>query len=275
MKRKMTQESDIDSSGIDTKWKLMLSDISLCLSIAGVYGGQVFGGFVREVVIPYMNDQTVDISYKDVDIWFKNKHELSNFVRLMDNTGYQFRKHGPYEGDNNLWSEFKRYQYALLSMNGTLIAWINAFISDMLPVNDFDVNQYPIIYTNNIPSVNLASRPQNNIKNKQATILDSYLAYLHDPKTRPYHICRIYYRYLQRGWTIVYNGIVIPPRTSYQQLREIIKQDTPKKIPSDTMPENSNPKTTSWTAQDKLDILLKLETDIDVLRSKYIQLLRL
>jgi hypothetical protein len=50
---------------------------------AGTYGGVVFGGFVRDVIVPQMLNPSCDVKFNDVDLWFSSEVSARNFVKAM------------------------------------------------------------------------------------------------------------------------------------------------------------------------------------------------
>jgi hypothetical protein len=65
---------DIDNYNVkDFGVKLTLNAIFDTIKVASKCGGEVFGGFVRDVIVPYEHNNSIDLNklkFKDVDIWF-------------------------------------------------------------------------------------------------------------------------------------------------------------------------------------------------------------
>ncbi len=103
---------------------------------AEIYDGRVFGGYVRNVVVPRLKKKTSP-GYKDVDFWFKTQQNADLFVFYM---GDKLSKINDNDVDfqMNTYS-FERRQYLLKCKYENVI--IDIIVSPTLPVNDFDVNQ--------------------------------------------------------------------------------------------------------------------------------------
>ena len=136
------------------------------------YGGKVFGGFVRNVLVPKHFNQPL-CGYKDVDFWFKDEEMASLFVKNMVAIGTLCTK---VQNHDDAMYKFKRTQYLLYNRmysNGSII--VDVVISSTLPVDDFDVNQ--LTYdTKGFQSLSSKTTCEllNNINNKRATILPDY-----------------------------------------------------------------------------------------------------
>ena len=112
------------------------------LTIANNYDGQVYGGFVRDVIVPRKNNGICDVSFKDVDIWFKDKIASSLFIAELIKTFNienepKWNKNFDYNQQKN--KGFSRSQYRIYSKNEFLFH-IDVITSEKLPVNDFLVN---------------------------------------------------------------------------------------------------------------------------------------
>ena len=62
------------------------------VSLAYAAGGQVFGGYVREHVVPHiMGEPVVCKKFKDIDIWFCTEKQYQKFVSAMSElyTGFE------------------------------------------------------------------------------------------------------------------------------------------------------------------------------------------
>ena len=62
---------------------LAINMIEECLIIAGGYYGSVFGGYVRDVIVPRSYNPKCNVEFKDVDLWFTNQKDADNFVEAM------------------------------------------------------------------------------------------------------------------------------------------------------------------------------------------------
>src|SRR6187431_2333642 len=64
------------------KFKISVKLIDGCINVASKYGGRVFGGYVRNVLIPHFYNQK-SVGFKDVDLWFLKPSDALNFVLDM------------------------------------------------------------------------------------------------------------------------------------------------------------------------------------------------
>ncbi len=178
--------------------ELVLNNIAKCLTVAGLSGGKVFGGYVRDVVVPRMIDPQCQVKFSDVDIWFVNKSDAIAFVVAM---GQDLRE-PPFgsSGGNGLY-QFDRTKYNLYCGN-VCVAYIDVVVSDVLPVNDFDINKYAIRYFNNMPllTADLSGLGECH-KLKQAHMLPYYFDLLHNSSTNGVHYSRVR-KLLNKGWKI-------------------------------------------------------------------------
>ena len=110
-----------------------LHNVMLLIEIASKYNGRVFGGFVRNVLVPQTFNQKID-GYKDVDLWFQSEVDASNFVNDMGELLKVINKNTQHYKDAIVY-QFKRKLYRLQN------ATIDIIISETLPVNDLNVNQ--------------------------------------------------------------------------------------------------------------------------------------
>jgi hypothetical protein len=121
------------------------------LSMSAKKNGYVFGGFIRDIIVPRMIYKTPEnlLEFKDIDIWFKNKSDLDNFIEdINKNTnGVWSLKENPIESYTNklrnnyneIYDAMYRCQYTLYFC-GMDIALVDFVVSDQIPVNDFNVN---------------------------------------------------------------------------------------------------------------------------------------
>ena len=181
--------------------ELVLTNIAKCLTVAGLSGGRVFGGFVRDVVVPRMIDPQCEVKFSDVDIWFINKSAASTFVAAM---GQDLREppFGSY-GGNGLY-QFDRTKYNLYC-GDICVAYIDVVVSDVLPVNDFDIHRYAVQYFNNMPLTAGLSGLVEYHKLKVADMLPYYFDLLHNPSTHNMHYARVR-KLLNKGWKISLRG---------------------------------------------------------------------
>jgi hypothetical protein len=169
------------------------------LTIANIYDGEVYGGFVRDVIVPRMNDPNCDASFKDVDIWFKSEKQSLLFIQTL---AYNFKiKNGSFldkDLDYSKDSKFSRRQYHIYSENQhKFLFHIDVITSEKLPVNDFNVNTITYKYTNNdFEKCSGYSYDTRFITNKITVIFEDY-----NPEGIKYYerINRIFF---SKGWTV-------------------------------------------------------------------------
>ncbi len=107
------------------------------------HGGYVYGGIVRDFLVPVLvyGFSPEDVTFKDIDIWFSNNAEVEQFVDSL-NEGAFSCKLSPYSYDIEEYGcgqSFKREKYNF-SIDGVQLFYIDIMLSDDLPVNDFNVN---------------------------------------------------------------------------------------------------------------------------------------
>lgn len=184
------------------------------IKIANTYDGKVFGGYVRDVVIPKMTDPRRKCEFKDVDIWFKTDIEADLFINDMKDV-YNFQIVPKLSiGDDNPHYEFNRTQYHLFVEN--IVIWFDIVITECFPVDDFDVNFLTYCYKDNKELVECESKCFdkdqliNSVNKKKMIILHSYMEKLMIKFSRDVHVSRINKRFLSRGWIIKYKNIYFP-----------------------------------------------------------------
>lgn len=198
------------------KYLMMLNKyviIDDCIKIASNYDGKVFGGYVRDVVVPKILDPRRKCEFKDVDIWFKTDIDSVLFINDMKDI-YNFQIVPKLSiGDDNPHYEFNRTQYHLFVKD--IVIWFDIVISEYFPVDDFDVNFLSYFYKDNIELIECESeyfdkdKLINSINKKTMAILPNYVKRL-VIKCGEVHISRINKRFLSKGWIIKYKSIYFP-----------------------------------------------------------------
>lgn len=115
--------------------------------MASDYGGFVFGGFVRDILIPRFILSEHKMDFGDVNIWFQSKKHIVNFLNHIRNTKGVFSLK-PYKNKDTEGTVGKvKSTYSLDFDNQYIlyfcdmeIAIVNLVASKYFPVNDFDVN---------------------------------------------------------------------------------------------------------------------------------------
>jgi len=172
------------------------------LTIANDYDGEVYGGFVRDVIVPKINDPNCNVSFKDVDIWFKDPIAVTYFIcKLVQNLKIESKSSGLWNKEldystNEKDSNFFRNQYCIYSKN-ELLFHIDVITSDKLPVNDFNVNTVTYKYTDKgFENCQKDYHTEQFITKKIANMFDDY-----NPVDYNYYqrINRIFF---SKGWTV-------------------------------------------------------------------------
>ena len=177
--------------------ELVLANIAECLTVAGLYGGNVFGGYVRDVVVPRLIDPECHVKFSDVDIWFTNKRNADEFVEKM---GQKLKK-SPFSSVGEHTYQFERTLYNFYCGN-IFVAYIKLVISEVLPVDDFDINSYYVPYINNMPVTTGLAGLVGCYESKLAHMLPYYFELLNNPSTNETHYRRVR-ELLAKGWRIV------------------------------------------------------------------------
>lgn len=201
--------------------------INECLVIAGKHNGKVYGGFVRDVLVPLTGnngDYGKTSEWKDVDLWFSNDTDAKAFIKDMGRKLKPVKyDHSLNEKQKNALYSFPRLQYHLYIWN-ILVAWIDVCISPTLPVNDFNINHLAFQYrpgsissyiwgvsndikgdyTMTVEGVckYTAEELKSNIAGKVAIMDREHIDMLSDEEYGPDRLTRIQNRYMNRGWTI-------------------------------------------------------------------------
>jgi hypothetical protein len=202
-----------------TVFKQTLTNVHDMLTVAAKYEGKVFGGFVRNVLIPHAFNKPVS-GYKDVDLWFTSETYATKFINDMAKQLYKLPE--LCYNDNKDIYDFDRQQYLLIGENMEDL-YIDIIVSPHgVPVNDFHVNQlcynitagftsygdYPthmVLYaimnkkTHVLPTYSCYSYIDDIIKNKHSNIYNYPYRNRGDLEQLP----RIY-KLLNTGWKITY-----------------------------------------------------------------------
>lgn len=202
--------------------KLTLNAILDTIQTASLYGGRVFGGFVRDIIVPFQHfgqNGMEEREFKDVDLWFKSKESADVFINAMGANFVEnkigetkFASTGINPQLKSIYP-FDRKQY-IFSAFGVQLAWFDIIVheGDMVPVNDFDVNclTYRIDKDGKLLAEAFSSRTVDflvtSIVNKQMNILEGYS----NPNTS--QIKRIM-RFVNKGWQVFRPQILGPIKT--------------------------------------------------------------
>lgn len=190
----------------DEDFKFRLDAIESAIKIASDYNGEVFGGFVRDVLMLRRIDPKCNVSFKDVDIWFRTRFEAALFIANIKKVGEIFENgHPGYDFDS------KQYNFVV---KGKFVAWVDIVVSDVFPVNDFDVNYLKCHYTNNNIVQHILVHPSSpsnyydiktNILNQDMNMSESYAKKLSTDGNQK-HLDRVRHNYIEKGWIIKYKN---------------------------------------------------------------------
>lgn len=192
--------------------------IDNCIKIASNYDGKVFGGYLRDVVIPKMQDHQCKCQFKDVDIWFNTNIDADMFVNDIKDI-YDFQIVPAFTIKNTtVHYAFGRTQYRLII--DKIVISFDIVVSECIPVDDFDINFLSYCYKNNQELIESESEyfDKNvlidSINKKKAIMLPDYAQRLTMKNNTDVHVCRINRSFLSKGWTIKYKNIYFPNRIS-------------------------------------------------------------
>lgn len=183
------------------------------ISKATLYNGKVYGGFVRDVIVPRLYNPKLDVDFKDIDLWFQDQTMSNVFEESLTKNfliksslflNVQIRQSGEFGQRKDLEypSEGKSFNRVKFSVHfkEKLMFYIDIITCELLPVNDFNVNTLCYQFksgfvTDNKNSTFLISE----IKNKRATMLKEY-----EKKNLSHHyVIRINRIFFEKGWTLV------------------------------------------------------------------------
>jgi hypothetical protein len=194
--------------------ELVLNAIDDTLKVASKYNGYVFGGYVRDVLVPTeLKGKQNTYNFKDVDIWFSNQTDADAFVAEM---GVKFVSTFINVDASEIY-DFNRKQYHL-TMYDICLAWIDVVVSDKYPVNDFNVNMLAYKYeSDKLVSKSMGIQSELELKksiiNKKLDLLPGYFDKLL-PKSTNYanknlHRERLINRYFKREWKVYFGSAML------------------------------------------------------------------
>jgi hypothetical protein len=193
--------------------KVVLSEVFKCIKLASKNSGKVFGGFVRDVIVPRIFDEECKVSFNDVDIWFKTDSDAINFINSMGNKIVRIEAadimyNGGYPNEGN---EFSRRKFKLIKWD-TCLTCIDVVTSKLLPVNDFDVNEVTYSYNSSGNLVTLSpNRLIRQIIHKRATMLQTCeVLCTENETTKKYYRERIIRNFISKGWQVYMPRLCVP-----------------------------------------------------------------
>jgi len=227
-----------------------LDIISNCTKRAGIFGGEIFGDYLRDVIVARKRSPNCDVEIiNKIFIWFKCQEEADRFLDMMgsslievDESHYNMIKHG---------------------MN---IVSIYIVILPDVPVSDINVN----LLTYNAHYDTLVSYGSEKIEEilqliseKRAVILGDYVRCDDD-------LCDIKRNYLQKGWRVTLQNStkILPDDVTLEWITQEfndIKSPTVNKADSKDEPQNT---------YNEKEILTDFNSHIESLQCLFLKLLK-
>jgi len=253
----------------------IINKIDDLIKIAGKYNGKVFGGYVRNVLVPREFGNPGPYRFKDVDLWFSNERNAALFLKEMGDALQVIEASMVNAGISPAYP-FARKQYNYI-VNNTIIGWIDVVISDDIPVDDFNVNRLTYFYngSDKLQSHSYGPEPGYILKEyiikKNVTVLESYQKkirkYKNNKSAQDVVIARIY-KYKFEGWTISYATETSGNISTFTVKDEYISTGETKNEPKSKTEPKTEPKSKNET---KTEPKSKNETktiDINVIETK-------
>ena len=214
----------------------ILLHIEESLFIACANGGKAFGSFVRDIIIPRMENPLCDVSFNSVSIWFRRKDQVRRFISRMQQTIPKLGLSCTFEEVSPDISQAIIQRYGLmgtiynLCVHGTSIAWFDIVINDDFPVTDFNVNC--LTYSckeDNSTGKRLVHKELKSekgyskedlieaINTKEATMFDSYtLEVINDSN----------YRLISKGWVINIRNVRCTEQITKNKISVVLSEDS-------------------------------------------------
>lgn len=225
-KNNQLSEAEIKENEVRFQQYLLNTTLDVITDVliqAGKFNGKVFGGYVRNVIVPRLYDKEKQVSFKDVDIYFSKLEDAENFVRHM---GEEFKEQ-KFLSSEQLKYHYYRRQYHLIK-HGVCIAWFDVIVAPKIPVNDFNVNTLTYHYqpdgttiaeSHCFDSVDVLISM---IFNKRAIMLPGYVELFSKYRDHRFtHEVRRYFQRYQRlfgSWEVYlyYHGVRVPENVTLE-----------------------------------------------------------
>lgn len=242
-KQSQSEEKHFDNERIGAARRI--SSCFSLIAVASKYGGVVYGGFARQVIVPIeysseceiktfeskpissydtllSNPKILESNINHINIWFDTQDDIDGFLGEM---GYLLEFDPDMQtGRNPYGFEIKRMKFYIHSRYAEWVE-VDLVKSETIPVNDFDVNRvfFKIVEGKWIPDCLLDGQDVSklclDILDKEASMLPEYLEYI---ATTPISIWQqqfegIYRKYIQDGWRLRVNGNRITRNTNSLQ----------------------------------------------------------
>ena len=270
---------------------LAINMIDECLYTAGSYNGRVFGGYVRDVIVPRLTNPKCKVKFNDVDVWFTKQENADKFIKAMGKSFSECNAESPST------YRFVRKQY-LYYRYGTRVVFFDVIVSELLPVDDFDVNQltYRVVnrdallnYNNGAEfmAFNYGDKSVDDLKqainNKTVTMLPEYKEkftgghnILIKSTVADKYFNRLKTRYLERGWNIRIprldqSDILVPKSVDTTWLRDNLVNCLT--IDSSLTVIGPSSQGTSTNDQSKAEALEAFSAGLESMRTAFMKLL--
>jgi len=194
---------------------ITLIRIENIIRILSSFEGKIFGEYVREVIIPRIQNPTCDVIFNCIDIWFKNQMKADDFVKFVQVNIDEYFHEETHLSEN---IDLRGSKYYKCCIFGDIPVKFNIVVDSSFPIYDFDVNSLTYFYPNCNPIVENNSPILGNkkeqiieaIHKKEASMMKSYfINMVNNYLTYPQRVKIINELYEARGWTIMCEGVKI------------------------------------------------------------------
>jgi hypothetical protein len=208
------------------------------LPLMSKHNGKVFGGFVRDVLVPHfmLGKELKDCeNFRDVDIWFSTLEDLKEFLAEsklddpgVDSLGRVF--------DDSLYPF--NVIHGIISNGDIGVSFADYIVSPTFPVNDFNVNSLTFQFIEGSPVSEVIGYDATvdelvrDIENKTIHMREEYIQKSQTTIEchKPNIIARIKTRYLDRGWKVMVRGKLLEPSHLPANLRHQGHPRVPREV---------------------------------------------
>jgi hypothetical protein len=189
----------------DFESDVVINEVIKCIKIASEHNGKVYGGFVRDYVVPSKNNiKPKNVAFNDVDIWFKYVCDAEKFINKMGRRIVRDRLDKIVAGEYPMSEEkeFSRRKYDLVKYN-TCLTSIDVIVSYDLPNEDFDVNS--VTYSIDSNGKWVTTSPNyliKQIQDKRANMLPICKLIITSDSYNKYYDERIERIFIAKGWEV-------------------------------------------------------------------------
>ena len=261
---------------------LAIGIIKECLKKASHLNGQVFGGYIRDVIVPRLEVPNCLVQFNDVDLWFDNQRDANLFLEAM---GQLFV--GPIRTQSPSLYPFTHQQYMFIKHN-TWIVSVNVMVSNELPIDDFDFDVDRLTYYidtkgndkfKSFDPIKSVDDLKISIYRKTATMFRGCItdipSQFSNSRTEIY-LKHLKTRYLERGWTIKVTksgkDIFIPTNIDANWIKCNLGVVA---INADPVISTSTEEISTHKSKDKIkaEVLEEFNTGLESIRSAFVKLL--